>query len=495
MGRSEAFARHFSAGWPAPRVDTMASNKLARRSVFSVIFIFAALVVAFPQDIPKREFISYDAARPVVAAFVDSLPAELKPASSLDAAKWSAWVQKADREVRDRLNKGEEDTLTNLLRFGVTFTKEYRIDDDYLKRYGSSSLVDSFAENRANDLIRALSKPDSWTQNSSEGMERMRAFLTKKGFSLKTPEQRKRVKRYLLDNLARMRDDVQRYRAPANEATRAQLFKDRGISLDTNLWPDFLLDQHFRRMVEKGMLNPGSVTKIAIVGPGLDFANKEKGNDFYPPQTIQPFAVVDSLVRLGVAKGDTVELYTLDISSEVNYHVAGARKNAIAGHAYTIQLPWNTAARHTPEYRKNFVEYWQRLGDQIGEPVEPIEAPDSVQGAVTDMQTRAVKIRPGIVRRIQPLDMNIVYQRKPLSAQQGFDLVIGTNIFIYYDAFEQSLARANIATMLKPGGFLLSNDKFPDTVPSGLTNALDTTLLVARDPDRTDTMYCYRKEK
>jgi hypothetical protein len=49
--------------------------------------------------------------------------------------------------------------------------------------------------------------------------------------------------------------------------------------------------------------------------------------------------------------------------------------------------------------------------------------------------------------------------------------------------------------MLKPGGFLLSNDKFPDTVPSGLTNALDTTLLVARDPDRTDTMYCYRKEK
>ena len=48
----------------------MASNKLARRSVFSVTFIFATLVAAFPQDIPKREFISYAAARPVVAAFV-----------------------------------------------------------------------------------------------------------------------------------------------------------------------------------------------------------------------------------------------------------------------------------------------------------------------------------------------------------------------------------------------------------------------------------------
>src|SRR5689334_13068777 len=98
MGRSEAFARHFSAGWPAPRVDNMASNKRARRSVFSLIFIFAALVAAFPQDTPKKEFISYDAAKPVVATFADSLPAELKPASNLDAAKWSAWVQKADRE-------------------------------------------------------------------------------------------------------------------------------------------------------------------------------------------------------------------------------------------------------------------------------------------------------------------------------------------------------------------------------------------------------------
>lgn len=473
----------------------MARN-LAWRNVFIFVCLCTAVLPAtLSQEAPKKEFISYEAAKPVVAAFSDSLPAELKPASSLDAAKWSAWVQKADREVRDRLNRGEEDTLTNLLRFGVTFTKEYRIDDEYLARYGNSSLVDSFAENRANDLIRALSAPGTWAPNSREGMERMRAFLEKKGFSFTTADQRRRIKKYLLDNLARMRDDVQRYRAPANQETRAQLFKDRGISLDTNLWPDFLLDQHFQHMVEKGLLKPGGVTKIAIVGPGLDFANKEKGNDFYPPQTIQPFAVVDSLVRLGVVKAETVELYTFDISSEVNFHVAAARKNALAGRSYTVQLPWNTAARHSPEYRKSFVEYWQRLGDQIGESVAPIQIPDNVASAAAETQTRAVKIRPGVVRRIQPLDMNIVYQREPLAGKPGFDLIIGTNIFIYYDVFEQSLARANIAAMLKTGGFLLSNDKFPDTVPSGLATALDTTQVIAHDPDRTDTMFCYRKEK
>jgi hypothetical protein len=76
-----------------------------------------------------------------------------------------------------RLDRGEEDTLTNLLRFGLTYTKEYRIDDEYLLRYGQSSLVNSFAENRANDLIRALSAP-----TASEGFAHMRSFLERKGY-------------------------------------------------------------------------------------------------------------------------------------------------------------------------------------------------------------------------------------------------------------------------------------------------------------------------
>jgi hypothetical protein len=456
-----------------------------------IVSMFCTTIEAIPQSAPRSEFISFAAATPVVAAFRDSLPAELKSADGLDAASWSAWVQTADQKVRDRLSRGDEDTLTNLLRFGVTFTREYRIDDEYLLRFGASSLVNSFAENRANDLIRVLSTSNTWTPNTREGMARMRAFLEKKGFSFETPAQRQQIKKYLLANLERLRDDILRYRAEVNEATRSQLFKDRGISLDTNLWPDFLLDQHFRRMVGKGMLAQGSVRRIAIVGPGLDFANKEKGNDFYPPQTVQPFAVMDSLIRLGVVDAATVDVYTLDISSDVNFHVANARKRAAAGRAYTVQLPWNKSARLTEEYRQQFIQYWQELGEKIGKPVAPIAVPS----AAADTETRAVRIRPDIVRRLTPLDMNIVFQRLELGTDPDFDLIIGTNIFIYYDAFEQSLARANIATMLRPGGYLLSNDRFPDTVPSGLTSAIETTVILARDPDRTDTMFCYKKEK
>jgi len=462
----------------------MTTHKLLAGAILSLCF-FPCLVHA--QAPPQVQFISLEEARPVLSAMSGSLPAELEGSATPDPVQWSAWVLKQDRQIRERLDRGEEDTLTNLLRFGVTFTKEYRIDDEYLPKYGSSSLVNAFAENRANDLIRAMASP-----NANEGIAHMRAFLEKKGYSFKTPEDRGKIKKYLLDNLARLRDEFLHYLAQPKDDARFQLFQDRGISLDTNLWPDFLIDEHLRHMVEHGLLKPGSIHRVAVVGPGLDFANKEKGNDFYPLQTVQPFAVLDSLFRLGLADPATVELYTLDISSDVNFHINRARKNAVAGRPYTVQLPWDTSARHTPEYRKDFVNYWHELGGHIGEAVAPIVVPP---GAATETQTRAVKIRPEIVRRVTPLDVNIVFQHLPPSPQKGFDLIIGTNIFLYFNAFEQSLARVNMSLMLNPGGFVLSNDKLPGGVPAGLSDSLLTTQIVARDPDMIETMFSYEKKK
>jgi hypothetical protein len=231
---------------------------------------------------------------------------------------------------------------------------------------------------------------------------------------------------------------------------------------------------------------------VAVVGPGLDFANKEMGNDFYPRQTIQPFAVLDSLVRLGLSNPASVELYTLDISSEVNFHMARARKNAAAGRAYVVQLPWNTAARMTDEYRQAFTEYWEKLGSSIGEPVPPIAVPAAAAAAT---ETRAVKIRPAVVLRITPLDTNIVIERPALASQRGFDLIIGTNVFVYFAEFEQALARLNMALMLNPGGFALSNDRLPGSAADGLADSLETTQIFARNPDRTEYMFTYQRRR
>ncbi len=405
------------------------------------------------------------------------------PGADINAKDWAAWLQKSDADIRRRLDVGEEDSLTNLLRFGVTFTKEYRIDDDYLVRYGQSSLVNGFAETRANDLIKALAAPDG-----NQGFVEMRSFVEKKGFVLNSPSGRKRLKAYLLANLARMQKDLLQARQEA-KTNRDQMFQHRGISLDSNLWPDYDVDQQLQRMLAKGMLKPGGIRRVAIVGPGLDFVNKQEGVDFYPPQTVQPFAVLDSLLRLGLASPDNVELYTMDISSRVNLHIEAARKNAALGRPYTVQLPWYSEGRLTPEFRASFVKYWQRLGAKVGEPIAPIPVPASATG----FDTRAVKIRPSVVTRIKPVDMNIVFQRLPLPLEERFDLIIGTNIFLYYGGFEQSLARVNVAAMLKPGGYLLSNDKLQDTVSSGLDQVMVTEVPMTVPPVITDYIYCYRR--
>lgn len=435
------------------------------------------------QSVGNAQFLSLDEAQPVLRAMTTTLPADLKGLGPLTADKWATWVRKKDSEIRARLDRGEEDTLTNLLRFGVTFTKEYHIDDEFLFKYGQSPLVNSIAENRARDLIRAMASP-----NANEGIAHMRALLEKKGYSFKPAADQKKIKGYLLANLARMRDEVVRYISQVQQGNRFQLFQDRGISLDTNLWPDFLIDQHLVNMVQRGLLRPGAVHRAAIVGPGLDFANKQMGNDFYPRQTIQPFAVLDSLIRLGLADPTSIELYTLDISSEVNFHIERARRNAAAGHAYVVQLPWNTTGRMTPEYRQSFVEYWQRLGSRIGNPVPSIAVPDAVSA---ETQTRAVKIRPEIVRRITPCDTDIVFQHLALAPQARFDLIIGTNVFVYFGGFEQSLARLNMALMLNRGGFILSNDKLAGSTADGLRDYFKTEQIIARDPDRTDYMFTY----
>jgi len=72
-----------------------------------------------------------------------------------------------------------------------------------------------------------------------------------------------------------------------------------------------------------------------------------------------------------------------------------------------------------------------------------------------------VKVRPAIVLRVRPRSLDVVYERLALPAGEKFDLIIGTNIFVYYGAFEQTLAELNLAAMLRDGGVVLTNDSLP----------------------------------
>ncbi len=198
---------------------------------------------------------------------------------------------------------------------------------------------------------------------------------------------------------------------------------------------------------------------MAVIGPGLDFIDKseESGYDYYPQQTLQPFALYDSLVRLGLAKDKAVSMSIFDISARVIDHIQRARERARKNTGYVLQLPRDVARPWPPA----LIAYWRAIGDQVGTAATPIRPPEIFHSINVGkgLETRAVRIRPDVVLACEAVDLNIVLQRMNLAAGERFDIMVGTNIFLYYDAFQQALALENIGAMLKPGGVLLTNDR------------------------------------
>jgi len=239
-------------------------------------------------------------------------------------------------------------------------------------------------------------------------------------------------------------------------------------------------------MATRKLWSPASIRRVAIIGPGLDFTDKQEGYDFYPQQSIQPFAIVDSLLRLGLAQPRDLRIITFDLSPRVNDHLARAKASAQHGRGYTLQLPRDVHA----DWKTEAISYWSRFGDRVGISVPPVTVPVTAG----DLQTRAVRIRPEIVSRLTPVDLNIVLQRAVLPATERFDLIIATNILVYYDVFEQTLAMANVASMLRPGGFLLSNNALVEFPFIDLHSIGYVTVVYSSRPNDGDHIVWYRRD-
>jgi chemotaxis methyl-accepting protein methylase len=90
--------------------------------------------------------------------------------------------------------------------------------------------------------------------------------------------------------------------------------------------------------------------------------------------------------------------------------------------------------------------------------------------------------------------VNVVLQRlQPLEAGGLFDLIIATNVLIYYDVFEQSLALANVAKMLRPGGIFLSNDLVFELAATPM-NLVDVADVLYSDIGNGDRFIWYQRQ-
>lgn len=458
------------------------------RAFVSIMGVAIVVGIAAAQSASKV-FIPFSDARSLFDALrSDLVPAELRNPADREQ-RWAGWITQRDTAIRGRVAEGDEDSLVHLLLFGTSFTQAPRADDRAL-----TALVTAPEEGlkslarRIDDFAAAVAAP-----GTNERLQFARALIAGRGLDAAGPGGRAGLRRYLEDRVRRVGGSIQSSRlldTTTAASDKLTIFRQRGLSTDTSLFTSFGVEQALDAMKTSGALRAGSVRRVAIVGPGLDFTDKLEGYDFYPEQTLQPFALVDSLLRLELAAPADLSVLALDLSPRVLRHLDGARERARVGTRYTVVLPRNADRA----WSTDFIDYWERFGNWIGDPLAAVPPAPPAAGRV---DVRGVTVRPSIVLTTATADLNVVTERLDTPPADRFDLVVATNVLLYYDVFEQSLAATSVAGMLRPGGFLLTNNRIFELPGIPLAGAGFTDVVymsLAGVGDAGDRLVWYRRE-
>lgn len=460
------------------------------KTITTTFFLVSVVLSAVAQTSvdANANYLTYDEARSVINSLTEELPTELrKPTEAEQRAAWNQWIRQKDKAIRTRLAQGDEDSLINLLLFGTSFTKQPRILFAQIQK--SDESLNHILQSRLDDFIYSLEKPN----DNERVMFARRVLIDGHGFKTTTEIERNKLKLFILKSLQRMFQENEKYKQiietarlqndPTFEfAERSKLFKTRGLSSDTVTQPNFAIEQALKQLKDRGLILPEKMIRIGVVGPGLDFTDKQEGYDFYPLQTIQPFALIDTLVKLGLADKKNIRLTTLDISPRINLHIHNMRQTALKGKPYLISLPKDKKVSWTPE----FLTFWKTTLNQIGR-----EKRESLFYDIADL--RVVEINSLLAAKVTPADVNIVLQSMRSKPNEKFDLIIATNILVYYNSFEQSLAMLNIEKMLKPGGLFLSNDAVIELKDSKVRSIGYTGVVYSSRSNDGDTIVWYQR--
>jgi len=416
--------------------------------------IFAAtcsLALLSPAILSKNEavrYLRYAEVEQTIRLFADS---GLPGSEIVGPDAWDAWIREQDQQVRARIDRGVEDSISNLILYGTSYTNLPRLEnaENAVKESGE---LTTRARARVEALAAAL---ESASRN--ERVRFAKKFLVQKSIASN------QVATFLTENLKRFANEQRMYQEKLEEAgkaadsmevllARGTLYQSRGLSVDTSLLPNYALEDTLQSLVTKTIV-PTHIKRIAVIGPGLDFSDKRDGYDFYPLQTIQPFAVMEAVLRLKLANPQDMTVTALDLNPAVNHHISTLARKGRAGHTYVVQLPRDTSATWTLPA----VAYWEHFGELLGARAKALPVPSALGG----VSLRAVAIAAKYASRLTPLDLDIVTQTADFPEAQGFDLVIATNVLIYYDRFQQGLAMANIARLMNPHAIFLCNSVLP----------------------------------
>lgn len=242
----------------------------------------------------------------------------------------------------------------------------------------------------------------------------------------------------------------------------AGLYRERGLSTDTAVEAGFVV--YLGLGVVKSLRPDHRIRRVLIVGPGLDLAPRTGLLEAGPPESYQPWAVIDALVGLGLSRAGDLEVVGADINPRVVEHLRRARAAPP-----TLALVSGIRESPTLSFAAEYRDYFTQLGRAIGAAAE---------GAGREMQghlRKTVLVTPAAARALTAETLDVVTERLD---GPPFDLVVATNILPYFDDVGLMLAMTNVAAMLGPDGVFLHNEVRP--LMQEVTTALGMPLEQSR---------------
>ena len=273
-----------------------------------------------------------------------------------------------------------------------------------------------------------------------------------------------------------------------NDVTQiAALYESRPHSSDTQIEAGYGV---YLGLGALHALDPAlHVRKALVVGPGLDLAPRTDLIDAVDPQSYQPLAVADALIALSLASEGDLRVHSIDVNPRVVRALEASARGPLTVHLFTgIAETPNQPFR--PEYRA----YVRDLGRAIG---NETEAPERARA--DRRYHHSITVRPPVARAMTAERLNIVTER--LVDEPSFDVAVATNVLAYFDDRQLALALANIASMLRPGGYLLHNESRPGLTETaarlGLPLIHTRTAILGGSPARRlyDIIWLHQKPK
>jgi SAM-dependent methyltransferase len=367
---------------------------------------------------------------------------------------FSAHVADIRRRNQARMREGDLDHLVYYVLQSSSFTRLPAIEPaESAAQFAAAHAIPAPARSRIRAFVSALNHA-----GSNIRLSYFRDLLSEERFDAASAEaflsgEYARAMRFLYEKEFAGKD-----RTPLAEGA---LYQARGLSTDTSVDAGFVV---YLALGALRQLEPGRrIQRVLVIGPGLDLAPRTGLVETGPPQSYQPFAVMDALFRTALSDPATLRVSALDINPRVvdwlrNVHGTAPHLALHSGITETERV------RLTDDYRA----YFASLGETIGA-IRPMRG----AGGSTPI-AKILQLSTSVTAAVDAALADITVER----LDDRYDLIVVTNVFPYLSDPELLLALGNVVRMLKPGGVLLHNE--PRPLLAEATLALGLPLIHAR---------------